>query len=144
MTDHNPAHETRLHAHPGLISSSRVTGTDVYNRNAEKLGTVQSMMIDKLSGEVRFVAISFGGFLGIGERFHLLPWHGLTYDTHNQGYVISIGVDALKDAPSYSQDEIDAFDYEQRSASIDDYYGRIDGFYSPHWQAMRSAGTMPS
>ena len=111
-----------------LISSERVTGTSVYNREGDKLGSVEAMMIDKMSGQVRFVVMSFGGFLGMGEKYHQLPWDGLSYDLEQEGYVVNLSRDDLNAAPTYSRDEIDSFDYGNRSSSIDDYYGNIDGF----------------
>src|SRR5687767_10697004 len=64
-----------------LISSDKVDGTDVYSRSGDHLGTVHDVMIDKRSGHVEYAIMSFGGFLGIGESYHPLPWRMLTYDT---------------------------------------------------------------
>lgn len=113
-----------------LISSERVTGTSVYNHDGDKLGSVEAMMIDKQSGQVRYAVMSFGGFLGMGERYHQLPWDGLSYDTERGGYVVNLTREALDGAPMYSRDELDNFDYDDNSQSIDNYYGSIDGFRS--------------
>lgn len=123
-----------------LISSERVTGTDVYNNMGDKLGSIEAMMIDKSSGQVRFAVMSFGGFLGMGERYHQLPWNGLSYDQTRKGYVVNISQDALKAAPVFSREELDAYDYDRHATAIDDYYGTLDGFYSPRQQAMRNNG----
>ena len=53
------------------ISSDKVEGTAVYNREGEKLGSIHTLMIDKMSGKVAYAVMSFGGFLGIGDRYHL-------------------------------------------------------------------------
>ena len=60
-----------------LISSEKVDGTAVYNRNGDRLGTVDHLMIDKYTGHVEYSVMSFGGFLGIGESYHPLPWRVL-------------------------------------------------------------------
>jgi sporulation protein YlmC with PRC-barrel domain len=52
-----------------LISASKVTGTDVYNTDGEHLGVVHDIMLDKRSGKIAYALMSFGGFLGIGERY---------------------------------------------------------------------------
>jgi sporulation protein YlmC with PRC-barrel domain len=122
-----------------VISSERVTGTNVYNANGDKLGSIETVMIDKLSGQVRYAVMSFGGFLGIGEKYHQLPWDGLTYDEDKGGYVVNLSRQALEGAPSYGRDEIDAFDYGREGASIDSYYGDIEGFYSPEQQSRRNS-----
>jgi PRC-barrel domain len=61
-----------------LISSDKVEGTSVYNRQGEKLGSIHTLMINKISGKVAYAVMSFGGFLGIGDRYHPLPWSVLT------------------------------------------------------------------
>src|ERR687898_912245 len=82
-----------------LISSDKVEGTAVYDRRGEKLGSIHSVMIDKISGKVAYAVMSFGGFLGIGDRYHPLPWHVLTYDTRQGGYVVDLDPSMLKGAP---------------------------------------------
>ena len=64
-----------------LIASNKVEGTRVYNRQGENLGTVHNFMVNKRSGQVEYAVMSFGGFLGMGESYHPLPWKSLTYDT---------------------------------------------------------------
>jgi hypothetical protein len=76
-----------------LISSDKVEGTAVYG---EKLGSIHSVMIDKISGKVGYAVMSFGGFLGMGDRYHHLPWHVLTYDTGQGGYVVDLDPSDLK------------------------------------------------
>jgi len=60
-----------------LIGGDQVTGTAVYNRTGERLGSVEDVMIDKKSGRIAYAILSFGGFLGIGDRYHPLPWKSL-------------------------------------------------------------------
>jgi sporulation protein YlmC with PRC-barrel domain len=55
--------------------------TEVYNRNGDHFGTVDNLMIDKFTGHVEYAVVSFGGFLGIGESYHPLPWKALSSDT---------------------------------------------------------------
>jgi len=73
-----------------LIAAEKVNGTDVYNMNGDKLGTVDDIMIDKISGKAIYAVMSFGGFLGIGEKQHPLPWSSLTYDEAKEGYVVNL------------------------------------------------------
>jgi hypothetical protein len=110
-----------------LISGEKVSGTNVYNTAGESLGDVHDVMIDKVSGRVAYAVMSFGGFLGIGESYHPLPWSALTYDIDKGGYVVNLSRDQLEGAPTYSSDSEPSWDrpYEQ---GIHDYYG-ID----PYW-----------
>lgn len=104
-----------------LISASKVNGTAVYDSEGEKIGSVDDVMLEKRSGEVAYAIMSFGGFLGIGERFHPLPWDVLRYDESLGGYNVGRAADDFKDAPSYSRDELAG-----RSTSgfddVDDFY----------------------
>ena len=88
-----------------LIASDKVEGTAVYNRQGESIGSIYTLMIDKYSGQVAYAVMSFGGFLGIGERYHPLPWRMLTYDTGRGGYVVDVGREQLESAPTYARDE---------------------------------------
>ena len=88
-----------------LIASDKVEGTAVYDRHGNRLGSVHNVMIDKFSGQVAYAVMSFGGFLGIGERYHPLPWRMLTYDTGRGGYVVDVGREQLESAPTYARDE---------------------------------------
>ena len=56
-----------------LIGAERVNGTTVYNPAVDKLGSVEDILIDKASGQAIYAIMSFGGFLGIGEKHHPLP-----------------------------------------------------------------------
>jgi len=106
-----------------LISADKVQGTAVYDAAGERLGTIDSIMLGKQSGRVAYAVMSFGGFLGIGERYHPLPWNVLTYDESKGGYNIQHSADDMRRAPNYSRDEVSDFDYGARHREIDDYYG---------------------
>lgn len=56
------------------IAAAKVKSINVYNQAGEKLGTVDDVMIDKVSGRAIYGVMSFGGFLGVGEKYHPLPW----------------------------------------------------------------------
>jgi hypothetical protein len=105
-----------------LIASNKVEGTAAYNRQGESLGTVYNFMVGKRSGKVEYAVMSFGGFLGIGDHYHPLPWSALTYDTRMGGYVVDLDRARLQGAPSYSSGSEPTFDrdYGRRVA---DHYG---------------------
>jgi PRC-barrel domain len=108
-----------------LISSSKVEGTAVYNRQGERLGTVSSFMVDKFTGQVAYAVMSFGGFLGLGQSCHPLPWKALTYDTGKGGYVIDLDKETLAAGPSYAAGESPTWN-RGYGASVDAYYDRPD------------------
>lgn len=105
-----------------VISSDKVEGTSVYNRAGDKLGSIDALMIDKLSGHVRYAVLEFGGFLGIGTDRYPLPWSLLSYDVEKEGYVVPLDKDRLKDAPKYSKDMTPIYTPEY-SERVTAYYG---------------------
>jgi hypothetical protein len=112
-----------------LISSDKVEGTAVYDRAGEKLGSINSVMIDKISGKVAYAVMSFGGFLGMGDRYHPLPWHVLTYDTGQGGYVIDLDPSALEGAPTYETTDTPNWSDRRWGQQVHDYYGT-----RPYWE----------
>ena len=106
-----------------LIPAEKVNGTNVYNLRGEKLGEVEDIMIDKASGRAIYAVMSFGGFLGIGEKQHPLPWSSLTYDKEKDGFVVNLDKRMLEQAPTLDPDDDDFVwtpDYGRR---VDKYYG---------------------
>jgi PRC-barrel domain len=107
---------------PNLIASDKVEGTSVYNAAGEKLGSVYNFMVDKRSGHVAYAVMSFGGFLGMGASYHPLPWHQLTYDPAQGGYVVNLSHEQLEGAPVYSGSDSPRWEDPAYGRRIDDYY----------------------
>jgi hypothetical protein len=110
-----------------LIASNKVEGTAVYDRQGERRGSVHHLMLDKRSGQVAYAVMSFGGFLGMGEHYHPLPWKALSYDTSKGGYVVDLDKETLKAGPSYTASASPTWD-RSYSERIDRHYG-----VSPYW-----------
>jgi hypothetical protein len=110
-----------------LIASDRVEGTPVRRPNGEKVGTIQRLMIDKLSGNVAYAVLSFGGFIGIGQKHLPIPWARLKYDLGQGAYELDLSDEELSQAPAYETDE--EFDWGDRSQEIE-----IHNYYrTPHY-----------
>ena len=111
-----------------LIAADKVEGTNVYNLAGDALGTIDDIMIDKASGRAVYAVMSFGGFLGIGEKYHPLPWSILKYNTSKDGYVVNLDKKALEGAPTFERDSNPNW--------TSDYGRTIDSFYKvPGYQA---------
>jgi PRC-barrel domain len=107
-----------------LISSDKVEGTSVYDRNGNNLGTISNVMLDKRSGQVAYAVLSFGGFLGMGSS---LPWDQLHYDSNQGGYLVDITKEQLEGAPTYSATEEARWQDPAYGRSIDAYYSSVEG-----------------
>ena len=106
-----------------LIGSDKVEGTAVYGANDTKIGSIERVMIDKMTGKVSYAVLSFGGFLGIGDDHYPLPWQSLKYDTNLGGYRTGITETQLKGAPKYGNDNTWNWADPTRARSVNDYYG---------------------
>lgn len=104
-----------------LIASNKVEGTQVYNHEGEKLGSIYNFMVDKRSGDVEYAVLQFGGLFGLGSDYYPLPWNVLTYDTDQGGYVVNLDKTMLEEAPRYASGNEPAFDR--------DYGRQVYGYY---------------
>jgi sporulation protein YlmC with PRC-barrel domain len=108
-----------------VISSDQVEGSAVYNAAGDKLGSIDDLMIDKLSGQVRYAVLEFGGFLGMGTDRYPLPWTMLKYDTTREGYVVPLDKSTLEQAPHYDESDAPAY--------TDDYGRKVSDYYGSSW-----------
>jgi hypothetical protein len=111
-----------------LIASDRVEGTSVRRPNGDKIGHIERLMIDKVTGQVSYAILSFGGFLGMGGNLLPLPWGKLHYNTKFEAYELDLDDGELKGAPSFQADK--DFDWGDRSQEVElhRYYG-----VPPYW-----------
>jgi hypothetical protein len=109
-----------IHPNHQLISSEDVEGTNVYGPGDAKVGDIDHLMIDKVSGRVVYAVMSFGGFLGLGHSHYPLPWAALKYDTSLGGYRTGVTEQQLKDAPAFSDDSWSDRNWETR---VHQHYG---------------------
>lgn len=104
-----------------LVSADDVRGKTVHGRDGDKLGTIDKLILDERTGQVAYVILSTGGFLGLGQSYHPVPWAAFRYEPKQEGYVVAIDKRLLEGAPSYRPDSAPVFDnaYGQR---VTDYY----------------------
>ena len=121
---------TTATGHTSAIRAKKVIGTNVKNATGEKIGEIEDVVLDKLSNNIMFAIVGFGGFLGMGEKYHPVPWSSLNYDESEGGYVVNFTKEQLKAAPS---DSIEALTREDGSLS---YRDRAYDYYDAprYWQ----------
>ena len=108
---------------PRLMGAHTLIGNDVSNQNEEDLGDIKEIMLDMRGGQVAYAVLSFGGFLGMGERLFAVPWSALTLDTVNKRFVLGVDKERLDDAPGFDKDKWpDMRDPAWRN-EINTYYG---------------------
>ncbi len=122
MTTASSYLSTTPSGHTSAIRAQKVIGTDVHNRAGETIGEVEDLVLDKQSNNIMFAVVSFGGFLGIGEKYHPIPWAALDYDETQQAYVVDFTKEQLQKGPSDSLEAITGGDLRKYRDTAYDHY----------------------
>ena len=119
---------------PQLMGADTLIGNDVYNQNDEDLGDIKEIMLDTNTGKVSYAVLSYGGFLGMGEKLFAVPWEALKLDTENKRFVLNVDSEKLESAPGFDKDNWPNMADEKWADSIHSFYGthykRSDSIHS--------------
>ncbi len=88
-----------------VLSATSIIGDQVRNTAGEDLGEVEDLMIDLRRGDVRFAIVSFGGFLGMGDKLFAVPLEALRVDLDNHELVLDVPKERLEQAPGFDKDD---------------------------------------
>lgn len=105
-----------------LTSADDIRGKAVLGRDGDKLGTIAKLILDERTRQLAYVILSTGGFLGLGQSYHPIPWSAFHYSETEGGYVAAIDKRLLEGAPSFRPDSAPVFD-ETYGRRVTDYYG---------------------
>jgi len=108
---------------PALMGADTLIGNEVYNMANESLGTIKELMIDMSSGMINYAVLSYGGFLGMGDRLFAVPWRALTLDTANKRFTLSATKEQLKNAPGFDKDHWPSMADTTWASSVHNFYG---------------------
>lgn len=108
--------------HTSAIRAKKVTGTAVKDRAGNRIGEIEDVILDKLSNNIMFAVVSFGGFLGMAEKYHPIPWASLDYDPEENAYLVDFTKEQLKAAPAASISELTEDDGRRFRDLAFDYY----------------------
>jgi sporulation protein YlmC with PRC-barrel domain len=108
--------------HTSAIRAKKVIGTNVSDAAGQKIGQIEDVVLDKLSNNILFAVVGFGGFLGMAEKYHPLPWSALNFDESRNAYVVSYSKEQLRAAPAGSIDELTQGDGLAFRERVYDYY----------------------
>jgi hypothetical protein len=105
--------------HP-VIESDRVEGTAVFDAEGTQIGAIKRLLIEKVSGRVLDVDVTFGGFLGIGVHHQTIPWEKLTYDKELEGYRTDMTEAQVRDAPAFRSSDLGPEERLQEPHAVSD------------------------
>ena len=126
------ANTTFLRAKGGIVDSDEIVGCKVENPKGENLGKIESVMLDLGEGRVIYAVLSFGGFLGVGDKLFPMPVDALSFRANEKGAVerciIDVDKETLKNAPGYDKDNLPGAVDRSYAASVYTFYG-----FTPWW-----------
>lgn len=111
------------------IKATSIIGTKVVNTQDENLGDIKEVMIEPHTGHVAYAVVSFGGFLGLGEKLFAIPFGAFSYNAVKHEYVLDVAKQKLKDAPGFPSSHWPTMSDEKWNREVHTYFDR-----SPYWE----------
>ena len=111
-----------------LVSAGTITGNPVRNLSGEDVGKIEEIMLDSASGRIAYAVLSFGGFLGMGDKLFAVPWAALSLNDDRDGFILNVDSGILEEAPGFDKDEWPDFAEPTWGRSIHDHYNA-----TPYW-----------
>jgi sporulation protein YlmC with PRC-barrel domain len=106
-----------------VLSADSLKNTRVRNPDGEDLGKIEELMFDQGSGKIAYAVLSFGGFLGMGDKLFALPWEALSLDFDREEAVLPVNKEVLENAPGFDKDHWPDFADPTLNRQIHDHYG---------------------
>jgi sporulation protein YlmC with PRC-barrel domain len=108
---------------PTLMGAETLIGNDVYNTADENLGSIKELMIEMSTGKISYAVLSYGGFLGMGDRLFAVPWAALKLDTVNKRFKLNASKELLKNAPGFDKDHWPSMADATWVTDVHNFYG---------------------
>ena len=121
--------QPQLKFQPKVMSASTLTGDSVVNMQNEDLGKIEHIMLDLATGRVAYAVLSFGGFLGVGNKLFAIPLNSLSVDTENHQLVLNVEKRLLEKAPGFDEQNWPDMADRTWATKINNYYGA-----KPYWE----------
>lgn len=116
---------------PEVMAASSLDGTKAYSSDGEHVGKISEIMLDVPHGRIAYAVLTTGGFLGMGDTLHAIPWSALVMDTDEKCFRIAVTADRIKAAPGFNKDSWPSMADPQWGRSLHEYYGRDPYWVSP-------------
>jgi sporulation protein YlmC with PRC-barrel domain len=113
---------------PEVMDADTLIGDSVVNAAGEDLGDVKAIMLDVEDGRIAYAVLSFGGFLGMGNKLFAIPWSALTLDAGEKRFILDVAKDRLDNAPGFDKDHWPTMADADWATKLHEYYG-----VKPYW-----------
>jgi sporulation protein YlmC with PRC-barrel domain len=116
--------------YPQVLAATTMIGSKVLNPAGEELGTLKDLVIDLDDERIAYAVLSFGGFMGMGDKLFAIPWEALVLNAKDRAFILDVEKDVLKEAPGFDKDHWPNNAQYEAGWLLDiyEYYG-----YSPYW-----------
>ena len=114
---------------PDVMAAETLTGNAVYNGMGDRLGDIEAIMLDVVSGTIAYAVLRSGGFMGLGSKLFAIPWSSLQLDTTNHSFRLEISAERLAEAPGFDKDHWPSMADSQWARTVHEFYGE-----PPYWQ----------
>lgn len=118
----------KVPSEPRVLAADTLTGDKVVNLQNEDLGKIEHLMIDLATGRIAYAVLSFGGFLGMGDKLFAIPWSALTVDTLEKRFILQVDKELLKRAPGFDKEQWPNMADRAWGTQVFKYYGA-----KPYW-----------
>jgi len=82
-----------------------MSGNEVKNVKKEHLGEIKDLMVNLHDGKIAYAVLSFGGFLGIGDKLFAVPWSSLKLDQESKCFIMNADEEFLKNSPGFDKSD---------------------------------------
>ena len=113
---------------PDVMDADTLIGDSVVNDAGDDLGKIEAIMLDVASGRIAYAVLSFGGFLGMGDKLFAIPWSALTLDADQKCFILSLAKDRLENAPGFDKDHWPSMADPTWATDVHTYYNA-----RPYW-----------
>jgi Uncharacterized conserved protein len=113
---------------PELMPAHALKGDPVVNPKGYALGRVEHIVIDVQRGRIAYAVLTFGGFLGLGEKLFAIPWNAFTFDADHHRFILNVDRGVLEGAPGFDKKHWPAMADADWASHLHAYYG-----YRPYW-----------
>ena len=114
--------------HTDILSATTLIGDGVKNAAGEDLGKLEEIMLDVESGRITYGVLSFGGFLGMGDKLFAVPWSAFDLNKEEKSFYLNVNKEQLENAPGFDKNNWPDMADLKWGRSIHDYYG-----VTPYW-----------
>lgn len=87
-----------------ILSAGTLIGDAVKNPQGENLGHIKEIMFDTGSGRIAYAVLTFGGFLGLGNKLFAIPWRKLQVNTDDKCLILDVKKEVLENAEGFDQE----------------------------------------